>query len=194
MREADGEVVWFQRPDADAKLATMLAHRAGDGGNKARSPGRARRKPLKPLRRKRRIMPAEPVVTLLVCFFHSHARLRVRQRIRRFLRPLMLRVVNMHDSGEFPAAGTSRCVWEERLGYFTPSSWRARSPDAAQRASVSARCVVAALVPALRSNVTRCIASGTRERAAGFGVTSLAPSMIARTSSGSLRYARDDDV
>jgi len=24
---ADGEVVWFWRPDADAKLATMLLHR-----------------------------------------------------------------------------------------------------------------------------------------------------------------------
>jgi ribosomal protein S13 len=24
---ADGEVVWFWRPDADAKLATMLIHR-----------------------------------------------------------------------------------------------------------------------------------------------------------------------
>jgi len=32
----------------------MLIHRAGDGDKKARSPGRARHKPLKPLRRKRR--------------------------------------------------------------------------------------------------------------------------------------------
>jgi hypothetical protein len=30
---------------------------AGDGGNKARSPGRARRKPLKPLRRECRVIP-----------------------------------------------------------------------------------------------------------------------------------------
>jgi len=51
---------------------------ASDGGNKARSPGRARSKPLKPLRRKRRTAPAEPVVTMLVCFFVSHARPRVR--------------------------------------------------------------------------------------------------------------------
>jgi len=35
---------WYQAGD-DA------SHYAGDGGNKARSPGRARRKPLKPLRR-----------------------------------------------------------------------------------------------------------------------------------------------
>ena len=32
--EADGEVVWSWRPKAGAKLATMLAHRADDGGNK----------------------------------------------------------------------------------------------------------------------------------------------------------------
>src|SRR5579872_4333854 len=31
---------------------------------------------------------ALPVVTLLVCFFHSHARLRVWLNTRRFLRPL----------------------------------------------------------------------------------------------------------
>jgi hypothetical protein len=42
---ADGEVVWSWRPDAGVKLATMLAHRADEGGKKARSPGRARSKP-----------------------------------------------------------------------------------------------------------------------------------------------------
>jgi hypothetical protein len=36
------------RPDAGVKLATMLAHCACDGDKKARSPGRLRRKPLKP--------------------------------------------------------------------------------------------------------------------------------------------------
>jgi hypothetical protein len=39
-----------------------------DGGKKARSPGRARNKPLKPSCRKRRVNPAEPVATTLVCF------------------------------------------------------------------------------------------------------------------------------
>ena len=48
---ADGEVVWFWHLDADAKLATMLWHRADDGDKQARSPGRARRNPLKPSRR-----------------------------------------------------------------------------------------------------------------------------------------------
>jgi len=41
----------------------------GDGGNKARSPGRARRKPLKPLRREGRIASAEPVCS---CAFFAH--------------------------------------------------------------------------------------------------------------------------
>ena len=44
--EADGEVVWFWRPDAGAKVAGPVP--ADDGGKQARSPGRARRKPLKP--------------------------------------------------------------------------------------------------------------------------------------------------
>ena len=52
----------------------------GDGGKQARSPGRARRKPLKPLRRGCRVIPAVTVVTTLVWFlFLPHARLRVRR-------------------------------------------------------------------------------------------------------------------
>jgi hypothetical protein len=50
---ADGEVVWFWRPDAGAKFAG--SDPADDGGKRARSPGRARRKPLKPLRREGRM-------------------------------------------------------------------------------------------------------------------------------------------
>ena len=65
---ADGEAVWSWRPDAGAKLVMMPTHHTGDGGNKARSPGRARSKPLKPLRREGRISPVSPVVTTLVCF------------------------------------------------------------------------------------------------------------------------------
>jgi hypothetical protein len=33
---ADGEAVWSRRPDAGVNLVTMLAHRTGDGDNKAR--------------------------------------------------------------------------------------------------------------------------------------------------------------
>jgi hypothetical protein len=61
---ADGEAVWSWRPDAGAKLVMMPAHHlsdvaarhTGDGGKKARSPGRARSKPLKPLRRECRVI------------------------------------------------------------------------------------------------------------------------------------------
>src|ERR1700688_2762690 len=47
--EADGEVVWSWRPDAGAKFLRKLFRRS-DGGKRARSPGRARYKLLKPLR------------------------------------------------------------------------------------------------------------------------------------------------
>jgi len=53
--------------------------RADDGGKKARSPGRPRRKPLKPFARGK---PGRSGVTcgdLLVCFSLLHARLRVRR-------------------------------------------------------------------------------------------------------------------
>src|SRR5216683_3085560 len=50
---ADGEVVWFWRPDAGAK---SVVRPTDDGGKRARSPGRARRTPLKPLRRECRLM------------------------------------------------------------------------------------------------------------------------------------------
>ena len=52
---------------------------ADDGDKKARSPGRARNKPLKPLRAGMPGVPAVTVVTMLVCLFSLlHARLRVR--------------------------------------------------------------------------------------------------------------------
>src|SRR5205823_8336701 len=45
-----------------------------------RSPGRARNKPLKPLRGECREESGEPVATMLVCFtYHSHARLWVQR-------------------------------------------------------------------------------------------------------------------
>ena len=62
---------------------------ACDGGNQARSPGRARSKPLKPFARGSRIDPVEPVVTLLVCFLFLRTRLRVSIGIRLSLRPLI---------------------------------------------------------------------------------------------------------
>ena len=53
---ADGEVVWSWRLDAGVKFAEPSV---GDGDKKARSPGRARRKPLKPLRRECRVTPVD---------------------------------------------------------------------------------------------------------------------------------------
>src|SRR5438445_4041366 len=52
---ADGEVVWSWRPDAGAKFSRKR-FRESDGGKRARSPGRARYKPLKPLRREGRMI------------------------------------------------------------------------------------------------------------------------------------------
>jgi len=54
----------------------MLSRRDDDGGNKARSPGRARRKPLKPSRRECRSVSA-CLWWLTRVLFTLHARLRV---------------------------------------------------------------------------------------------------------------------
>src|SRR5215208_6943857 len=63
-------------PDAST-LASSFAVTRDDGDKQARSPGRARRKPLKPLRAGMPGESGEPTVTMLVCFFILHARLRV---------------------------------------------------------------------------------------------------------------------
>src|SRR3954451_20467933 len=47
MLAADGEVVWSSLPDAGVKLVKRSTN---DGDKRARSPGRARSNPLKPLR------------------------------------------------------------------------------------------------------------------------------------------------
>jgi len=68
---ADGEVVWSWRPDAGVKFADENS--ASEGGKKARSPGRARRTPLKPLRAG---MPGDPgatVVTNARAFYTTRA-------------------------------------------------------------------------------------------------------------------------
>jgi hypothetical protein len=68
---ADGEVVWFWRSDAGAKSVKTLVRLTGDGGNQAWSPGRARRKPLKPLRREGRLIRLVPVVLPRAFFLHA---------------------------------------------------------------------------------------------------------------------------
>jgi hypothetical protein len=48
--DAHGQVAWSRYPDAGIKLATMLAHYADDGGQKARRTGENAKQLLKPLR------------------------------------------------------------------------------------------------------------------------------------------------
>ncbi len=67
---ADGEVVWSWRSDAGAKVVKTLSRLTGDGGNQAWSPRRARRKPLKPLRREGRLFGS--YLWFLPRAFHSH--------------------------------------------------------------------------------------------------------------------------
>src|SRR6516162_1909843 len=55
---ADGEVVWFWRPLAGVKLATMLCIAPMTVTKTSWTPGRARRKPLKPSRGECRIVSA----------------------------------------------------------------------------------------------------------------------------------------
>jgi hypothetical protein len=71
---ADGQAVWSWRPDAGAKLAKTLARLAGDGGKRARSPGRARSKPLKPSRRECRTIAVCPwlLTPVLSCCTGGH--------------------------------------------------------------------------------------------------------------------------
>jgi hypothetical protein len=82
--------------------------RASDGDKKARSPGRARRKPLKPSRRECRVNPARPAVTMLVCFFISHARLRVRAAHPAFPAP-SIGAAGLGTTRAFCAAGLQTC-------------------------------------------------------------------------------------
>src|ERR1700732_1287201 len=81
-------------PDAPTlafKWATMLAHCACDGGKQARSPGRARRKPLKPLRGECRAISGVTVVTTLVCYLHTAHEATGASGARHSLRPLIFR-------------------------------------------------------------------------------------------------------
>src|ERR1700742_493753 len=65
----------------------VASHRAGDGGNKARSPGRARRKPLKPLRRECRREAAHLWRLHSCAFYFAHGAMGA-ARTRHSPRPL----------------------------------------------------------------------------------------------------------
>jgi hypothetical protein len=62
-------------PDAPtlASSSRGIVFRESEGGKKARSPGRARRKPLKPLRGECRVFPGVLVVTNACAFYTTHA-------------------------------------------------------------------------------------------------------------------------
>ena len=67
-------------PDASTLASSLQASRlASDGDKKARSPGRSRRKPLKPLRREGRTASAEPVCSCALSLPFLHARPRVQR-------------------------------------------------------------------------------------------------------------------
>src|SRR5439155_11746089 len=73
---ADGEVVWSWRRDPGVKLLVRPMQRRWQ---KRPLTGESTKQLLKPLRGESRVVPAEPVVSTLVCFSLSHTRLRVRQ-------------------------------------------------------------------------------------------------------------------
>jgi len=73
-------------------------------------------------------MPGEAgvtVVTMLACFFHSHARLRARWRARHSLRPLMSEGTGPQRKTRADYAARSRrcgCYWKNGIPY--PPSFR----------------------------------------------------------------------
>jgi hypothetical protein len=66
-------------PDASTLASSWREVSADDGDKKARSPGRSRRKPLKPLRREGRTASAEPVCSCALFCTFLHARPRVQR-------------------------------------------------------------------------------------------------------------------
>jgi hypothetical protein len=77
-------------PDASTPASSSRkATSAGDGDKQARSPGRARRKPLKPLRGESRIASAGPVCSCAFLFAHFAHETAGAARTRLSLRPLI---------------------------------------------------------------------------------------------------------
>ena len=68
---ADGQVAWSRYPDAGIKSATMLAHRADDGGQKARRTRESAKQPLKPSRREGRVVLGWTCGTCRLHFFFA---------------------------------------------------------------------------------------------------------------------------
>ena len=86
-------------PDVSTLISSRRNASRGDGGKKARSPERARSKPLKPIAQEKPDRFGGPVVTNS-CLLFFDTRLRVRLSIRLFLRPLFLRDVTAVQPGQ----------------------------------------------------------------------------------------------
>ena len=93
----------------------VCAKSADDGDKQARSPGRARRKPLKPLRAGTPGESGEPVVTMLVCFFTFAREAAGAAGARRSPRPLLFRRAGCHAKpGRMRPAGSRSRVCTRR--------------------------------------------------------------------------------
>ena len=104
---ADGEVVWSSHPDADVKLATMLSHRADDGGKKARLTRESAKETVKTIVQGMPDRFGEPVVTELACFFTFARKATGASRARHSLRPLLFsRDTDTQNSSAWRAAGS----------------------------------------------------------------------------------------
>jgi hypothetical protein len=122
------------------------------------SPGRARRKPLKPFAQGRPIAKGVPVVTILVCFFNLHARLRVRSSHRLSLRPRFWADSAIHSSGVFRRENNNPWIdeseslktWQSRLS-CTGLSHIAVHLSYPSPAKASGGCIGDLRSPSLRS-------------------------------------------
>jgi hypothetical protein len=115
----------------------------------------ARRKPLKPSRRECRANPARPAVTMLVCFFISHARLRVRAAHPAFPAPSTGGRRLRQNSGVLRRGIADVWTCGRRLSDFTLIKWLPRCNDCCQTATPSEHLT---LIPA-HSRLCRFLAT-----------------------------------
>ena len=116
------------------QLGDDASHHAGDGGKKARSPGRARKKPLKPFAQGMPGRSGVPVVTTLVCFFLSHARPRVQSAHPAFPAPSSFEDANVSRTtrAQRRRGNTKACLAESLWNLCSPDE-RTRHPGQRQR-------------------------------------------------------------
>jgi hypothetical protein len=84
---ADGEVVWFWRSDAGAKVVKTLSRLTDDGGNQAWSPGRARKDTVKTIVQGNAVAVYPWLLTRVLLVAHAASGA---TRIRHSLRPLLI--------------------------------------------------------------------------------------------------------